>query len=177
MTITEPEEVRGELATPKAHRRIVIKHEHLPDEVRENINVARIGRFIRRKALGGGVNLGIAAVVGAYVASSSPIISVLLGLGTAGATIPGALAANKAIYVFTSGVGAKIHKHGLVAAEHKKQYDLPKMEKLRETHPLFIVDLKGNIHLIPRSKFEESLKKAQKTFLKHILPFRYRSIY
>ncbi len=45
----------------------------------------------------------------------------------------------------------------------------------RETHPFLIVDRHGNVHLIPKTKYQTALARAQRTFLKHIVPGRYRA--
>ncbi len=45
----------------------------------------------------------------------------------------------------------------------------------RETHPFLVIDRRGNVHLIPKTKYQNALAKAQQTFLKHIVPGRYRA--
>ena len=44
----------------------------------------------------------------------------------------------------------------------------------RETHPFLVIDRRGNVHLIPKNKYQTALARAQRTFLKHIVPGRYR---
>ena len=48
------------------------------------------------------------------------------------------------------------------------------VSKLAETHPWFFLNHRGDLVFVPKSKFQEGLARAQKTFWKHVIPFRYR---
>lgn len=47
-------------------------------------------------------------------------------------------------------------------------------EQMRETHPYAFVNRKGGLVLVPKKEMESALFHAQRTFLKHIVPGRYR---
>lgn len=64
-----------------------------------------------------------------------------------------------------------IQKVGFIDKEKKIN-----VKKIRKTHPFAFVNRKGDVILVPKTRFQEALYRAQLTFLKHILPTpgRYR---
>lgn len=59
-------------------------------------------------------------------------------------------------------------------ATHLDTDKLHPVSELKESHPFGFVDRKGNVVLVPNTRFQRGLVKAQQTFLKHVLPARYR---
>ncbi|MBI5224240.1 hypothetical protein HY989_00040 [Candidatus Micrarchaeota archaeon] len=54
------------------------------------------------------------------------------------------------------------------------KYGEYKINKLDKTHPFRFIDRKGNLHLLPSSKVQRALYRAQQTFLREIVPGRQR---
>ncbi len=78
-------------------------------------------------------------------------------------------------------------KHSRIVREHTatiaselkqlKHFDAGEqhhIETLRETHPFGFVNQHGDVVLVPKTRVQTALAKAQQTFLKHIVPGRFR---
>ncbi|MFH1247273.1 MAG: hypothetical protein V1644_02735 [Candidatus Micrarchaeota archaeon] len=182
----ELEEIHGESIAPK---RIIIKRNHLPVEVQQAVDVLRIQRIKRSTViLEGLIGSGVAALIflsSKSVPSSEAKAKLWAGLSLLGGAVLGTSYVcqflpreNRKVNQLTSEVVEKIKEHGLIDASHKSRYsEVAELPKLRETHPLMIVDRKGNVHLIPKTSFEQALHHAQQKFWKHVLPYRKRETY
>lgn len=172
-------EIAGEVEKQSQRSgRVIVKNEHLHPEVRESIASLLGMRTIRgRLSIYSGL-LPVAVAAPAFWVRDIPaptakslVISSLFGALGAGASV---FSSNQIVANQTARVANKVSQHGLLAPEHKTGYELPDLKELRKTHPLMLVDRKGNLHLVPRTRLQQAIAKAQETFLKQILPFRKR---
>lgn len=69
----------------------------------------------------------------------------------------------------TSLVGEAVRRMGVL----DKKGEI-KVEKVRQTHPFAYVNSKGDIVLVPATRLQKALAKAQETFLRHAVPGRQR---
>ena len=175
----EHEEIQGELQPRQ--RKVVVRYDHLPPSVQESIDALHKMRVMRVfttptimafSPVAAFVPVALAKAVGKPLLPATLFAIAAVDVARRGVVVP-----NAQIVRQTKLVAEKIGKNGLVARDHSGKYNFPEIAKLRETHPLMLVDRNGNVHLIPKSYFEEALAKAQGTFLKHLLPYRKREIY
>ena len=158
---------------------IVIKREHLSRETElavQRVLKARKERLMKLAPVGAITGLASTA---AYL-PDRPVANFLKAMAGATVLAAGALTlpnANRRVVKETKLAAQTARNYYPVAPEHSDVYNVPPMNQLRATHPLMAVDPKGNVHFIPKSKFQAVLASAQETRLKHIIPARKRETY
>ena len=69
---------------------------------------------------------------------------------------------NKLIVQKLEDVGLEVKKHGLIESQHAYRYpSLANLNGLRESHPFFSVNRKGDIVLIPGNRLQRAIYKMQ----------------
>ncbi len=168
------------LSAPLEAKRLVIKHEDLHSEVKQKVNellAARQKRITGMLPFEVAVSMPVAAIIGGtFGPFAFKSIEKGMPLGAALATLPSASAMAAQ---YKAGSPAVREATGRIIKKGKTAFldwrNTISVAHARETHPFLIVDRKGNVHLIPKTKYQTALAKAQQTFLKHVVPGRYRA--
>lgn len=156
---------------------LVIEHKHLPEEVRKEVKAlmnARELRFYRAGLLPLVGTAGIITILNFFAydlreriqGSALSLTPLILLLGAPVAWHKN----NKEIVWWTDRVAKAIAKHGVIAEEHIGDY--PAVGK---NYSYAAVSTLGDIHLLRATRVNEAIAKAQRTFLKNILPSRTRA--
>jgi len=177
------------MAAPK---HIVIKHEDLHPEVKgwvANVLQSRHNRLYvdykdyapggfytwrkhRKIPLGAGIGSAIGFFTGAGVGVPEHVAKGM-GYGVLAGALVGGLTPYKLgsrdVRRSTGKVGKAIKETGKI--DLLGQF---KVAEVRKTHPFAFVNRKGDLVLVPKTRFQRALASAQKTFLKHVVPGRYR---
>ncbi len=167
-------------------KRIVVKFSDLHPDTRVMINELKAWRKLRLKETGKG------AAIGAGIGAATPIILNLLfnylatktgrpkggfptfvylaapAIGSGVLSLLNYKLFSPDVRQATRDVGSYIRAKSIDAAGKLKA------EEVRKTHPFAFVNRKGDVVLLPNTAFQRALAKAQGTFLKHVLPARYR---
>ncbi len=175
-----------------AAKHIVIKREELHPKVNgwiQNVLDSRHNRLnIDYKDYGPGgfytwrkhrkipIGAGMGSAVGFF---TGPVLSGAehIGKGLGYGVLTGALVGGVTPYKLgsarvrrrTSDVEEAIKKEGAIDSAGRF-----KVAEIRKTHPFAFVNRRGDVVLVPNTRFQRGLAAAQKTFLKHIVPGRYR---
>jgi len=156
-------------------KNIIIKYEDLHPELKKTIDEVKNAREKREKAFGLIANpittTGLVILSTALIDSSS--ILPITGASVAAAGTLGGYTAYKIksekVRKATEKTSETIQKLQFLDKNNKIE-----LKKHADSHPIAIIDRKGNLHLIANTRFQQAIAKAQKTFLKHVIPARYR---
>ena len=164
------------VSPPLENKKLVIKHKDLQPQVKQEVKALldarkkRTENMIPEKA---DLLVETAVLLGLGTGFLSNSIAKGVGMGaliTIGGLIPGYKVGSPAVLKATKGVVEKGKEIEFLDAQKTIS-----VTHARETHPFLIVDWRGNVHLIPKTKFQNALAKAQRTFLRHVVPGRYRA--
>ncbi len=152
-------------------KRLVIKHEDLHPQVRQKVKVLLGARKKRTRKVFSGLKYVPPAVLFGSIAGADTH-SALTGL-VIGSLMPVSAVATG--YALGSPLVRKATERVVEKAKFLDAQKTISVAHARETHPFLIVDRHGDVHLIPKTKYQTALAKAQRTFLKHVVPGRYRA--
>ena len=157
-------------------KKLIIKYNNLHPHLKSNVRELLLAREKRIDAVRL-LSIAVTGQVGSLLALQALKAPdrVVEGL-TAGTLFPAAalvgqyVAGSPLVHEATSNISEKAKEIGFLDAQKTIS-----VTHVRETHPFLVVDGHGNVHLIPKTKFQNALAKAQRTFLKHVVPGRYRA--
>ncbi len=164
------EEIEGEISRKIKVKPGIVLNVHLHDKVRRQINDIRSDRRLRL-FLSATAPLSVLASLIGYREGLRLFSSVMV-VG-AGMQLLDSNLINSDISHGTKRVAQLIKRHGLVKLDYRAAYA---KHEAAVQNSFMIIDRRGNIHLIPKTRFQRALHRAQETFLKHVLPFRKREL-
>jgi hypothetical protein len=163
-------------------KNIKIKFNQLNYEVKKNVEELVKSRKSRAESTIQGIEAGLA--LGAITETSinamlqqigeKPVIHViaLIPLGSIVGAFSQYKKGSKEVGHSTKSLGKFISKSKFL--DEKELFDVA---KYRETHPFAFVKRNGDLILVPKTRFQKTLVKAQNTFLEELIPARERIKY
>ncbi len=161
---------------PLEKKHLVINREDLHPEVKQKVQellAARKNRIAETFPKRTDIVLGTGFLLGMNAGFSNPVVKPI-AIGALASGIMLSAGAYRRGSLWVREATERVTEKGKAVEFLDKQKTIG-VTHARESHPFLVVDRKGNVHLIPKTRYQAALAKAQRTFLKHVVPGRFRA--